>query len=179
MIKVNLLPLKKRKKSKALPAFSIALILVTLGSVLILAYLAFFFSSRLSDRKETFSRNEAKIAQLKETIKAVDDFEERNRVFKQRNEIIEQLSRNKSVPVKVLDEISALVPIGVWLQAMTVTGSEIKLDGYGFSNPEIVSFVDNIKGSKLFSDAYLQESKSVEVEKIPVYVFKLSFQVKT
>ncbi len=178
MIKVNLFPGKKKKKAKPLPALLIATIFVTIGTLIVVAYLTFFFNSRLSARKGQFAANEQKIAELKAKIKAVEDFEQRNKTFKQRNEIIEQLSKNKSVPVKILDEISALLPAGIWLHAMTVSGENINMDGSGFTNTDIVSFVDNIKTSKMFTEVYLQESKSTEIEKIPLYTFKLTFKLK-
>jgi type IV pilus assembly protein PilN len=178
MIKVNLFPGKKKKRAKPLPTLLIATIFVTLGTLIVMAYLTFFFSSRLSARKDQFAANEQKIAELKATIKAVEDFEQRNKTYKQRNEIIEQLSKNKSLPVKILDEISALLPTGIWLQTMTVSGESINLEGTGFTNPEIVAFVDNVKNSKLFTEVYLQESVSKEMEKIPLYTFKLIFKLK-
>jgi type IV pilus assembly protein PilN len=178
MIKVNLLPVKRKKKSKPLPSLLITTILVTVGACIIMAYLAFFFNSRLSEKKVQFTANEKKMAELKAKIKAVDDFEQRNKTFKQRSEIIEQLSRNKSVPVKILDEISVLLPSGIWIHGMSVSGDTLNLDGYGFTNSDIVSFVDNIKNSKMFTEVYLQESKSAEVEKIPLYTFKLTFKLK-
>jgi len=178
MIKVNLFPGKKKKKAKPLPTFLIAIIFVTLGTLIVMAYLTFFFSSRLSARKDQFASNEKKIVELKEKIKAVEDFEQRNNTFKQRNEIIEQLSKNKSLPVKILDEISTLLSTGIWVQKITVSGEGISLEGSGFTNPEIVAFVDNIKNSKLFTEVYLQESVSKEVEKITVYAFKLTFKIK-
>jgi Tfp pilus assembly protein PilN len=79
--------------------------------------------------------------------------------------------------VKLLDEISNLLPNGVWFQTMTVSGDNISIDGYGFTNTDIVSYVDNVKNSKIFTDVYLQESKSTELEKIPLYVFKLTFKI--
>jgi len=179
MIKVNLFPGKKKKKAKPLPTFLITMIFVTLGTLLVMAYLTFFYSSRLSARRDQFSANERKIAELKEKIKAVEDFEKRNKMFQERNEIIEQLSKNKSMPVKILDEISTLLPTGIWIQKMTVSGETINLEGSGFTNPEIVGFVDNIKNSKLFTEVYLQESVSKEIEKIPLYTFKLTFKIKT
>lgn len=178
MIKVNLLPVKRKKKPKPLPSFFIGTVIVTVVMCLIMAYLAFYFSSRLSEKKAQYAANEKKIAELKEMIKAVDDFEQRNMAFKQRNDIIEQLSKNKSTPVKILDEVSALLPQGIWLQAMSVTGGGINIDGYGFNNNEIVAYVDNLKSSKMFTEVYLQESRSTEVEKVPMYVFKLSFKLK-
>ena len=178
MIKVNLLPGKKRKRAKPLPTLLLAMILITAGTLIVMAYLAFFFNSRLAARKEQFAANEKTITELKAKIKAVEDFEQRNKTFKQRSEIIEQLSKNKSVPVRILDEISTLLPVGIWLHAMSVSEGGINLEGYGFTNSDIVSFVDNIKNSKMFTEVYLQESKSAEIQKIPVYTFKLTFKVK-
>jgi type IV pilus assembly protein PilN len=143
-----------------------------------MAYLAFFFNSRLSAKKEQFAANEKKIAELKEKIKTVEDFEQRNKTFKERTEIIEQLSKNKSLPVKVLDEFSSLLPNGVWLQTMSVSGETISLEGYGYTNNDIVSYVDNIKSSPMFTDVYLQESKSVEADKLALYGFKLTCRLK-
>jgi len=178
MIKVNLLPLKRKKKPKPLPSYLVIMILVTVIVGIIMAYLTFFFSSRLSDKKNQFAANEKKIAELKEMIKAVEDFEKRNKTFKERNDIIEQLSRNKSLPVKILDEVSALLPAGVWLQTMSVSAGTMNLEGYGFTNNDIVSYVDNIKNSPLFTEVYLQESKSVDAEKVAVYMFKLTCKLK-
>lgn len=178
MIKVNLLPVKRKKKPKPLPSFVVVTILITVIVCIIMAYLTFFFNSRLSSKKEQFAANEKKIAELKAMIKAVEDFEKRNKTFKERNDIIEQLSKNKSLPVKILDEFSTLLPSGVWLQNMSVAGGSINLDGYAFTNNDIVSYVDNIKNSPLFTEVYLQESKSVEAEKVALYMFKLTCKLK-
>jgi len=178
MIKVNLLPVKRKKKSKPLPSFLLATIAVTVAACLIMGYLVYFSTTRLSERKATFAKNETKIAELKEKIKAVEDFEKRNANFKERNDVIEQLSKNRSIPARLLDELSSLQPTGIWLQNLSVTGDSISLDGYGFTNTEIVTFVDNIKGSKLFTEVYLQESKSTDLEKVALYSFKLTLKIK-
>ncbi|MEW6052484.1 MAG: PilN domain-containing protein [Nitrospirota bacterium] len=178
MIKVNLLPVKRKKKAKPLPSFLIGAVLGTLVICIITAYLAFFFTSRLSAKKNQFAANEKKIAELKEKIKAVEDFEKRNKDFRDRSDLIEQLSKNKSVPVKILDEVSSLMPNGVWLRGMTFAGGNINLDGFGFTNTDIVTYVDNIKNSQMFAEVYLQESKSEALEQIPVYSFKLTFKIK-
>jgi len=178
MIKVNLLPLKRKKKPKPLPSFLVITILITVVICILMAYLTFFFNSRLSVKKKQFAANETKIAELKEMIKTVEDFEQRNKTFKERNDIIEQLSKNKSLPVKILDEFSALLPNGIWLQTMSIAGGTINLEGYGFTNNDIVSYVDNIKNSRMFTDVYLQESKSVEAERVAVYMFKLTCRLK-
>ncbi len=178
MIKVNLIPTKRGKKTKPVPPFVVTMMVVTIVVSVVMAYLVFFFNSRLSMKKTQLAANEKKIVELKEKIKAVENFEQLNKAFQQRNDIIEQLSKNKSVPVKLLDEISNLLPNGIWLQTTTVSGESINIDGYGFTNSDIVSYVDNVKNSKMFSDVYLQESKSTTIENIPLYMFKLTFKIK-
>lgn len=178
MIKVNLIPVKRKKKAKPLPTFIITMVIVTIGVSIVMAYLFFFFNSRLSVKKAQFAANEKMIAELKEKIKAVENFEQLNKTFQQRNDIIEQLSKSRSVPVKLLDEISNLLPNGIWFQTMTMSGDNVSIDGYGFTNTDIVSYVDNVKNSKIFTDVYLQESKSTTIETTPLYMFKLTFKIK-
>ena len=178
MIKVNLIPVKRKKKAKPLPTFIITMVIVTIGVSIVMAYLFFFFNSRLSVKKAQFAANEKMVAELKEKIKAVENFEQLNKTFQQRNDIIEQLSKSRSVPVKLLDEISNLLPNGIWFQTMTVSGDNVSIDGYGFTNTDIVSYVDNVKNSKIFTDVSLQESRSTNIETTPLYMFKLTFKIK-
>jgi len=178
MIKVNLIPVKRKKKAKPVPAFLIIGILVTLVALFISGFLYFRAATNLSAKEKQFADNKNRLNALKEKIKEVENFEQLNKTFEKRSEIIEQLSKNKSVPVILLDEASKLLPTGVWLDTMIVSGSTVKVSGFGFSNAEIVTYVNNIKASQLFTDAYLQQTRSTEVEKVPVYQFQLSFRIK-
>ena len=178
MIRVNLLPVKKRKKQKPLPAFMISMVFVTLIAGAILAYLVFFFSGRLAERQATVRNNETKIAELKQKIKDVEDFEKRNADFQKRKEIIEQLGKNKTLPVKILDEINTLLPPGVWLVSMDVAGDKVSLSCTAFTNTDVVNYVDKLKLSKLFTDIYLLESVQAQVSGYSLYNFRLTFKVK-
>jgi type IV pilus assembly protein PilN len=144
---------------------------------LVLAYLYIYLGSNLKSAQAHFEDNKQKIAELKKKIQEVDDFEKRNTTFQERNQLIEQLRKNQNIPAMMLDEISKDLPNGIWLQALTFSGGTVSLDGYAFSNAEVVGYVDNLKNSKKFSDVFLQESKQTELEKIPVYSFKLTFKV--
>jgi len=179
MIRVNLLPVKRKKKAKPLPAFVIATTLITVLVICALAYLFYYYNSTLQATQNRFDSNKQKIAELKEKIKEVDNFEKLNKTIEDRTKIIEQLRKNQSIPVMMLDEISKSLPKGVWLNSMEVTGggSNVSIDGYAFTNPDVVTFVENLKSSKLLTEIYLQESRQAEIEKIPLYQFKLTFRV--
>ena len=143
-----------------------------------MANLAFFFNSRLSKKKALFKTNENKIVELKQKIKEVENFEQLNKTIEQRNGIIEQLRKNQSMPVRLLDEANNLLPSGVWLDKMAVSGENVSMEGYAFANADIVTYIDNIKNSQTFTEVYLQESKSTTIENTPLYMFKLIFKIK-
>ena len=178
MIKVNLLPVKRKKKPKPIPSFIVTMVIITIITIIVMANLAFFFNSRLSKKKTLFKNNESKIVELKQKIKEVENFEQLNKTIEQRNGIIEQMRKNQSMPVRLLDEANNLLPDGVWLDEMAVSGENVSMEGYAFANSDIVTYVDNIKNSHIFTEVYLQESKSTTLENTPLYMFKLTFKIK-
>ena len=177
MIRVNLLAIKRKKKAKPLPALVISVTLVTVLTICVLAYLVFYFNMKLQATRNNVAMNKKKIEELKDKIKEVESFEKLNKTIDERNKIIEQLRKNQNLPVMMLDELSRNLPNGVWLTTMGATGGGGNLDGVAFTNADVVAYVENLKGSKLLTDIYLQESKQAEMEKIPVYQFKLTFKV--
>jgi type IV pilus assembly protein PilN len=179
MIKVNLLPLKRKKKPKPIPSFVITAVMVTAVTVVVILGIVFIFNSRLFTRKAQFKANEMKIAELKTRIKEVENFEQLNKTIQDKNNVIEQLRKNQSIPVKLLDEASLLLPNGVWLNAMTTSKDNVNIDGYAYANSDIVSYVDNMKNSQTFTDVFLQESKSTNIDNTSLYMFKLTFKIKS
>jgi type IV pilus assembly protein PilN len=178
MIKVNLLTVKRKKKHKPIPSFIITMVIIVIATIIVMANLAFFFNSRLSKKKDLFKTNESKIVELKQKIKEVENFEQLNKTIAQRKSIIEQLKKNKSMPVRLLEEANNLLPNGVWLDKMAVSGENVGMEGYAFANSDIVTYVDNIKNSQIFTEVYLQESKSTTIENTPLYMFKLTLKIK-
>ncbi len=177
MIRINLLPVKRKKKAKPLPTFVVSITLITLAAIIAVGYLFFYYNSNLQTAKERFNSNKQKIDELKNRIKEVENFEKLNATIEERSKIIEQLKKNQNVPVKVLDEISRNLPKGVWLRSLSVMGANGSMEGYGFTNSDVVAYVDALKSSKLLTEIYLQESRQAEMEKIPLYQFKLTFKV--
>lgn len=179
MIKVNLLPIKRKKKPKPIPSFLLTAAAVTAVVLIVMLGLIFVFNTRLSTKKSQYKANETKLTELKAKIKEVENFEKLNMTIQERNTIIEQLRRNQSIPVKLLDEAGLLLPNGVWLNTMTVSGENVNIDGYAFANSDIVSYVDNMKNSQTFTDVFLQESKSTNIDNATLYMFKLTFKMKS
>ncbi len=178
MIRINLLAQKKKKRVKG-PASFLATIIITSGAALILMGLVtFVLKSSVSKLKEQSESNKAKLAELNKKINEVKKYEKLNKEIEQRNALIETLRKNQAVPVRILNDVSMAMPEGIWLASMTYKDNGVGLEGYAFTNIDIVSYVENLKKSANFIDVYLEESKQVEFEKVQVYRFKLNFKVK-
>jgi len=177
MIRVNLLAVKRKKKAKPLPTFVVSTTLTTVLSVCVLAYLVFHSNAKLQATKGRFEANKIKIEELKAKIKDVENYDKLNKTLDEKNKIIEQLRKNQNLPVMMLDELDKSLPRGAWLTSLSASDSTGAMEGYAFTNADVVSYVEGLKISKLLADIYLQESKEAEIDKIPLYQFRVTFKV--
>jgi len=122
---------------------------------------------------------EKQVAQLKEQVKQVSDFENRKKVLEDKNRIIDELEKSRVGPVKVLDHVSqSLEPLKVWLVRMAVSGKEIDIEGRAATNDDVVEFANNLRRTDYFSNINLQESKAAVESQLNLYQFKLGFRLK-
>lgn len=180
MIKINLMPVKKRRRPKVtVPKVPILpMMIVSALTLIAVGYLWFSIENKISTLKADKVSKEKTLAELKIKIKEVENFEKDNKRYEEKTNIIEQLKKNQSGPVRLLDEISSGIPERVWLSSLNESGGTVNIEGLAFSNSDIVSFVTNLKGSKYLIDVGLIESKQAVQEKVPVYQFKLTFKIK-
>lgn len=180
MIKINLLVEKKKGKKKPRgPAnFLIPIAIVSGVAVLLMSAVALLFVLQISQLKQQRDANKGALEKLAVKINEVKKFEQLNKDLEQRAAVIEMLKKNQAVPVMILDEVGSIMPEGIWLSSLAYKDNGVSLEGFAFTNIDIVSYIDNLKKSGSFSDVYLNESTEAEVEKVKVYKFKLNFRVK-
>lgn len=178
MIRINLLPVEREKKVKPLPLSFISGIVIFGVTALMLGLLTIFLTSKTGDMRAEKASKEKRLSELRAMIKEVENYERDNKAFQEKNTVIEQLKRNQHIPLRLLDEVSAMLPNGVWLFSLNESGSSVDIEGYAFTNPDLVSYVENLKGSKHLEEVALIESRHAVVENIPLYQFKLTFKVK-
>lgn len=178
MIRVNLIPPEHRKKIKPLPGVFIIGTVISGVTVLVLVVFTFYLTGKISDMKTEKASKEKRLSELQAMIKEVKDYEKDNKVFQDKNSIIEQLRKNQNVPLRLLDEVSALLPTGVWLTFLNESGGNINIDGFAFTNPDLVAYIDNLKRSKYLEEVTLIESRNTTIENTSLYQFKLTFKIK-
>lgn len=177
MIRINLLPTKRRKKPKPL---AIPIIVSAFG--LLLASVSLFtwnmmLGSKIKLLESKKADQKSKSEDLDKKIAGVQDFESVKQTFIDRIGIIEKLRKSQNTPVKILNELSLRLTEGIWFTSMNISGSKIDIDGFGFSNQEIVSFVQSLKGSGLIKEVSLKGTQKSAIDGIEVFSFKIVLEI--
>jgi type IV pilus assembly protein PilN len=178
MIRINLLPTKRKKKAKPVPTFIVVGVIVLVISLAISLYAGYFMNSKIEALQEQKKANEKKLAELEKKRKEVEKFEALNKTFQDRKKIIEELSKNQSIPVRILDEVARSLTEGVWITGMNISRGAITITGIGFSNSDIVTYVQSLKAAPLFTDVALHSTSRVKADDAEVFNFSISFKVK-
>ncbi len=182
MIRINLLPGPKGRTAK--PQYDVrAQAFLGVGVILIVLAGCWWYASSLDNeieaRQEEKRDKEMQVAQLKEQVKQVQDFEQRKKLLEDKNRIIDQLEKSRIGPVKVLDHVSqSLEPLKVWLTRLGVSSDAVELEGKALTNDDVVEFVNNLRRTDYFAGINLLESKAAVENKINVYQFRLAFRLK-
>jgi len=151
------------------------IIIGLIGLGLAIAGVWWFTKNRtLANRQATVTERQAEADKLEAIIKEVEDFQRRKDSLQNRIDLINQLKQNQKGPVRIMDRISQDLPDLVWLDKLTMSGGEIKIDGRGLNPNAIANFVENVKNDPLFEEPDLSNLEQKNLNP-PVYVFNMSF----
>jgi type IV pilus assembly protein PilN len=157
MIKINLLGVERQKVKKK---FSIPVgQQLTIGCALILVLAAIVVGWRYWSLATQSAKLDADIAsaqgetaRLHSIIVQVQQYEQQKAQLQQRVALIEQLRKEQTGPVHMLDEISRALPPMVWLTDLkqTASGVEVQIDGKCMNETAVSDFVANLEASGYF-----------------------------
>jgi len=180
MIKINLLPTKKKPPKKVIDLQQ-QVILAVLILVLVVIALGYYWktqSDRIARLENEKVAAEKRIADQDNKLKEVKNVEEERKKVTERIEIIEKLKKNQAGPVRLLDVVSTALPKGVNISSLSETNNNVNIDGDAFTNEDVVRFIDNLKASPLLKDVMLLETNQSTQDKIDIYKYKLQFSYK-
>jgi type IV pilus assembly protein PilN len=180
MIKINLLPTKKKPPKKVIDLQQQAILA---GLVLVLVVIAlWYYWNTQNDRINMLENKKAdavrQIAGQDNMLKEVKNVEEERKKVSEKIEIIEKLKKNQSGPVRLLDAVSNALPKGVNISSLLENNNNVNIEGAAFTNEDVVRFIDNLKASPLLSEVMLLETSQTTQDKIDFYKYKLQFVYK-
>ena len=177
MIRINLLPVRAKKKRNT----SIYQ-LVAMSGVLMVSLVAAFtvhtiFQSRVEERQAKVAANEIEIKRLETIIGEVNELDkQKNRLLNQLA-VIDKLEKGKRGPVRVLDELSNSIPKRVWINSFREQAGTLSLTGAAIDNADISEFMRAMQKQPYFSEIQLKFTQADLKDGATVYNFEINCKV--
>lgn len=176
MIKINLLPGKEKKKIGIKKEFIV--FFASLGVLLLLLVGIHWKETREKDEMiSQINTMKEEIAYYKKLNAEINKAKEAQKVLQEKLNVIEKLRKEKSSPVRILDELSIHKPEKLHLESLKKQGSKLDLEGLAMDDETIANFMTNLRNSKFFKSVDLIVSEQIEQSKIKLKKFTLSCEI--
>lgn len=178
MAHINLLPWREEAlKARQKEYFSV-LTAVGMIALFIVLVVNFYYQSRIDGQntRNQFLKNEIAILDVK--IAEIKTLNEKKVALQKRIDVIEQLQRSRNVGTQVLDEISKIIPNGIYITELEKIGNTIQLVGKSESNNHLANMIRAVQLSDLFSDATPESITADEGEPKLLSQFKMKIRIK-
>ncbi len=179
MIRINLLPYREAEakaditRQIVIIAGSFALFLTVLISLQV------YLTARTMILEKRLKDGEARLVVLQKKIGDIEVFKQDKKDVEKKLSVIKNLERNRLYPVRLLDEMSRVVPTeDVWLQKLSETGTELKIEGMARNNIAVALFMKNLEKSGFIKSVDLNSTKQAEVSGVKVQQFILLCSVQ-
>jgi len=197
MIRINLLPTKKHQETedskRQLLLFGVLLVVVCV----VLYFPLQWKQAELAEVQGKNAQTQKEITKLKETLSDVEKSTKERDSMKEQLNVLMSLERNRSGPVRVLDEMQLILsaprnelealtfdnrgwntkwePGRLWFNSFKETGGRFLLKGGARSSDDVAEFLQRLSSSGYFSDVQLIEAlqKSSAADKIDYIAFEV------
>jgi type IV pilus assembly protein PilN len=177
MIRVNLLPVKELE-AEVTRQRDLMVGGVTLGvTLVVLLGLYLYQTYRLSSLGAEVARLRNEIQAFNIKVKEVGDLQNKIKEFKSKHTIIEDLSRKKVGPLRVMESLSAALPPSLWLTDFKETSGKLTLNGLAADNQTVAEFLKALAASAFFNDVELVEITQAEPKIGPYMKFSMRMAV--
>ncbi len=165
MIRINLAPPVPRQ---GIREFRLQMPALNLGVVFLVLYLGVLsgitiYWARLY-REESrlvaeIARSNQELAMLKPITGQAAKVKDQLADLQKRVATIEELTKDQSKPIRILDAFAGMVPNDLWITKMEERGSTLKLTGTAFSAAAVSDLMANLRASGKFKEVEIVMSK--------------------
>lgn len=173
MIRINLLSAREiRAEIGRRQDLTIAA--AALGVTLVLILIVFLYQiSRSTLLSSRLSGLRQEIAALESRAKEVTELQKNISELKQKVKVIDDLSKKKVGPVRVMESLSGATPVRLWLTEFKENAGNLSLNGMAVDNQTVADFLKALSNTAYFKDVELVETSQAEQDKLLLKKFSL------
>ena len=177
MIRINLLPVKELTAEVGRRQ-ELVVASIVLGLTVALAVTLYVFQSyRFYDLGTEVDSLKKEIEPLNVQLKEVGDLQQRVKALEQKIKVIDDLTKKKVGPVKVLESLSLATPSRLWLTEFKEAGGNLTINGLAVDNQTVADFLKALSTFAYFSNVDLIETTQVEEQGIRLNKFTIKSQL--
>ena len=181
MIKINLLEVEKERRVKTttpggVPTALLALVIIGLS---IAAFIFYYLAKQkqVADLEEDIAKKRIQKKELEPYIKRVEELDARRQELAKKNNAIELLRSQRTIPVHIMDEVSRALPDYLWIRNLELKGETLGIDGQTLQEQAIPTFMKNLDASEFVGTCSLIETRQPLGAAQPSTSFKISAPV--
>ena len=173
MIRINLLPVREAKRQASIRRQGVFLGMAVGVGVVCSLLVHMYASAQVADREAQIRQATAELAKLKETRKEVDAYREREAEIQRKLDIIARLESDRTLQVRILDDVSTRIPERMWLQELSLKKNRMTMTGVSIDAEIVAEFLSSLAQSDLFYDVELEETRLREEKGLKLSTFKI------
>ena len=159
MIRINLLPVRAAQKKEKL----ISQVVILVGAIVLVgvgcAGVQWLLSSKISETEAKIKKAQGDIRSLDKKIGEVNKIKALTADLDSKKKVLEDLEAGRSGPVRVLDELSSVIPEKVWISTFSLANDQISMRGQGTTEEVIAEFLRDLEASPYFQGVELGSVK--------------------
>lgn len=159
MIEINLLPVREARRAADLRQQVMQLVFM----LLIVGGGVGFVHSEMNEKtvvaRARVAQMQRDIDQFKPQLEQVAAFRKKKAKLEKKIDVIDELDRARSGPVRVMGELATRTPERLWLKTVKTSGGTINIKGASLDNELVAVFLRGLGDSEYFDEVDLDGTK--------------------
>jgi type IV pilus assembly protein PilN len=179
MIRINLLPLRAKKRKVTVRHFFLAY-LATLGvTIALIGGIWVYQEARIHSLNNQLAQVKSEVDKYAKYEPLLQEVIRKKQLIEKKLEIIKDLQRDRDTIARLMTLISAEIPAEkIWLEKLVQSGNAMTLDGVALSNEAIAEFMRNLESSPYVVKGTLNltHSRQTLMSNMKLREFQLTYQ---
>ena len=158
MIRINLLPVREIE-ARAGRKYEALVGGVCLGLAFIAAAGVHGYQTwQLSRLEADLTELQNEVQRLSPAVKEVAELQKSVSALKEKNKVINDLTKRRTGPVKIMEDLSDATPARLWLTEFKEMGGSVTINGFATDNQTVADFLKTLSRMPRFANVELLET---------------------